>query len=447
MTVRVASSPQLTPLFETLYFAGSNNEWDAGSAEHSFERMADGTFYYTLNLATPGATVEYKITRGDWERVEGTLSGGYLANRTLVYNPGSTEEISIAGWEDLPGNHTVTPGVRIIDTRFAVPQLSRTRRIWIYLPPGYATSQEQYPVWYVHDGQNVFDAATSFAGEWRWDETMDASINGGCPEAIVVAIDNGGADRIHELTPWENAQYNAGGEGNQYLQFISNSLKPFIDAQFRTMPEREHTCIAGSSLGGLISAYAIIEFGNVFGKAAIFSPAFWFNDEELLNAVTDTDVSLEYRLFMIGGQNESNSMVTDMSSMRSGWIATGIPLEDILLTVDPNGQHTESSWAAQLPDAYEWVSECGQVSVPSLDIQPVLAYPNPFTDTFHVTLSDRTIIRSVSVRDSNGREIFTKDHLQQSLVQISLAHVVASSYSLVVTDTQGKTFSTTLIKR
>lgn len=447
MTVRITAAPQLTPLFETLFFVSDANNWDPGSTQHAFERTPEGNFEYTLTLPSPGETVAYKITRGDWQRVEGTASGTFLPNRTLVYTPGAVEEITIFGWEDLPGLHTASSGVRIIDSRFVIPQLNRTRRIWIYLPPGYNSSSQSYPVWYVHDGQNVFDAATSFAGEWRLDETLDEAIENGCPGTIVVAIDNGGANRINELAPWENTQYDAGGEGDEYLQFITSTLKPFVDANFRTQPEREFTTIGGSSLGGLISAYALIEFGSFFGNAAIFSPAFWFNETPLLNAVPETDTSLEYSIFLIGGQNESSGMVTDMTAMRNAWIAAGIPVEDILLTVDPAGQHNEASWSTQAPEAYQWLSACGTVSVPTLDVQQVLAFPNPFSDTFQVALPNRTTIRSISIRDTAGREVYSKDHLNQAVISISLPQIVASGYSLVVTDINGKTVSTTLIKQ
>jgi metallo-beta-lactamase class B len=144
---------------------------------------------------------------------------------------------------------TATASVSILDTAFAMPQLERTRRIWLYLPPGYAASTRRYPVLYMHDGQNLFDAATSFAGEWGVDETLDSLHALGDPGVIVVGIDNGRMKRMDEYTPWHNTRY-GGGEGDAYVDFLTQTLKPYVDAHYRTLAERVHTGVAGSSMGG-----------------------------------------------------------------------------------------------------------------------------------------------------------------------------------------------------
>ena len=152
------------------------------------------------------------------------------------------------------------------------PQLNSERKIWVYLPIEYKTnSSKKYPVIYMHDGQNLFDQKTSYAGEWNIDETLD-SIRG---QVIIVGIENGGEKRIDELTPFKNEKY-GGGKAEAYLDFIVSTLKPKIDATYRTKTNAHNTCIMGSSLGGLVSFYAALKYPAIFGKVACFSPSFWF---------------------------------------------------------------------------------------------------------------------------------------------------------------------------
>jgi predicted alpha/beta superfamily hydrolase len=170
--------------------------------------------------------------------------------------------------------HTVSKNVTVIDTAFFIPQLKRTRRVWIYLPESYNASRlKKYPVLYMHDGQNVFDEATSFAGEWGVDEALD-SLTEKTKECIVVAVDNGGDKRMNEYNPYDHKKFGK-GEGDKYVDFLVKTLKPFIDKKYRTLKDRPNTFIAGSSMGGLISLYAVLKYPKIFGGAGVFSPAFW----------------------------------------------------------------------------------------------------------------------------------------------------------------------------
>ena len=126
----------------------------------------------------------------------------------------------------------------ILSDAFDMPQLGRARRVWLYLPPDYESNPERrYPVLYMHDGQNVFDEATSYAGEWGVDETLDAMHAAGELSVIVVAVDHGVERRFDEYSPWNNAQY-GGGEGDEYVDFLVETLKPYVDAHYRTLPDR-----------------------------------------------------------------------------------------------------------------------------------------------------------------------------------------------------------------
>jgi len=132
-------------------------------------------------------------------------------------------------------HHTINGNVKIAQGVYS-PQLRNQRDIIVYLPPSYADSQRRYPVLYMHDGQNLFDAATSFSGEWHIDEIMETLSREDGLEAIIIAIPNMGVDRLNEYSPFRDDKH-GGGNGNKYLHFLTDTLKPIIDRDFRTRPE------------------------------------------------------------------------------------------------------------------------------------------------------------------------------------------------------------------
>jgi metallo-beta-lactamase class B len=226
----------------------------------------------------------FKFTRGDWGKVESTAKGANVANHSIQLISDTSLSFTIAGWLDdfaVAKTHTVSSNVSILDTAFKMPQLNRSRRIWVYLPAPYKNSKKHYPVMYLQDGQNIFDDYTSAYGEWGVDECLDSLFTKGKRPCIVIGIDNGGETRMNEYNPYEFTWKDSSTsktftpEGDQYLSFISHTLKPFIDKHYRTLSSRENTIIAGSSMGGLIAYYALLKYPKVFGKAGIFSPAFW----------------------------------------------------------------------------------------------------------------------------------------------------------------------------
>lgn len=191
------------------------------------------------------------------------------------------------------------------------PQLKTHRKIWLYLPKNYETSTKKYPVIYMHDAQNLFDAKTSFAGEWNVDEKLD-SLNA---QVIVVGIENGGDKRLEELTPYKNEKY-GGGNADKYLEFIVNTLKPEIDKKYRTKTNAKNTTIMGSSLGGLVSFYAVIKYPDVFGKAGVFSPAFWINRKDINDYMANSK-KIKAKIYFLCGDSEGddNDMVNDLNHM------------------------------------------------------------------------------------------------------------------------------------
>ncbi|QED39078.1 alpha/beta hydrolase [Antarcticibacterium arcticum] len=231
-------------------------------------------------------------------------------------------------------------------------QLETEKNIWIYLPASYQSStQKNYPVLYLQDAQNLFDKSTSYAGEWRVDETLD-SLN---LDMIVVGIEHGNAKRIDELTPYAHPEHK-GGNADNYLNFITKTLKPYIDSQYRTKPAAASTFIGGSSLGGLFAFYSILKHPEIFSKAMVFSPSFWFSEEifTLARNINMEELS-STKIFFRAGHKESETMVPLMMQMRQILIDNGISMCDVNSKAVFEGTHSEKFWASQFPEAALWL--------------------------------------------------------------------------------------------
>lgn len=368
MTLRVTDVPQyFTPILDTLFVAGNFNGWASGDPAYQLMLQPDGSYTVTVDGAE-GDTLEYKFTRGDWARVETQSDGSFLSNRISFFAVGSTVDCVVADWDDTNGSHTINGTVLELDYNFFIPQYNRVRRIWIYLPPDYYTSTEHYPVVYMHDGQNVFDQASSFAGEWDADGTMQTLISGGHTKAIIVGVANGEGDRIAEYTPWAHPSY-GGGDGERYADFLVETLKPYIDAHYRTLPERENTVIGGSSLGGLISYYAALKYDSVFGKAFIFSPSFWYSDS--VNTFTNQfEKTYASKFYFMAGLYEDVDMVPDMEQIYSEMEAVGFTPAEYISVIRADGAHSEWFWKRELDEALLWLFE-DIVPLHADDLQPI----------------------------------------------------------------------------
>jgi predicted alpha/beta superfamily hydrolase len=355
----ITSLPAYHPVASDVFLAGSFNGWNPQHESFKFGRNENGKFILRVKLAS--GYYEYKITRGGWDKVECTAAGTDVPNRMVRVSGDTTLVIAVEGWKDffspVAGSRKSTAGknVRILDTAFAIPQLQRTRRIWIYLPQDYESSFRRYPVLYMHDGQNVFDDATSFTGEWGVDEGMDTMMR----KCIVVAIDNGGSRRLNEYCPYDFSltgiaavQMSGKGEGREYVDFLVQTLKPFIDKRYRTQPGRRHTFIAGSSMGGLISMYALLRYPQVFGGAGVFSPAFWVGPT-IFDDIKLRGKKVKGKIWFYAGGAESESMVPDTEKAYE--LMKKFPASEEKLVVVQEGRHNESQWRQQFPLFYQWI--------------------------------------------------------------------------------------------
>lgn len=251
--------------------------------------------------------------------------------------------------------HTATENVKIISEKFEIPQLKTTRRIWIYLPKDYETSHKKYEVMYLQDAQNLFDDATSYAGEWQVDETLNKIFEKTGKSLIVVGIDNGGEKRIEELSPYKNAKY-GGGNGDNYVKFIVETLKPFIDKNYRTKPQRKFTTIGGSSLGSLISVYAAVKYPETFGKVLAFSSAFWFNAKELNEFISSSKVNLkQQKYYFIQGKHEDEDMEEQTNRVIENLKSKNVKSKNIFLKIDEDGKHNEIYWRREFEGAVLWL--------------------------------------------------------------------------------------------
>ena len=231
------------------------------------------------------------------------------------------------------------------------PQLKTTEKIWLYLPKNYDATKKKYPVIYMHDAQNLFDATTSYVGEWNVDEKLD-SLNA---QVIVVGIEHGNDKRIDELTPYKNAKY-GGGNADNYLEFIVKTLKPEIDSKYRTKTNVRNTAIMGSSLGGLVSYYGILKYPKVFGKAGIFSPSFWFNRNEIVE-LTEKTPKLKTKIYFLCGDNEGDAdVIADLNKIED--LVSEKRCSCLHLTkktIVKGGQHNEKLWRDGFVNAYLWL--------------------------------------------------------------------------------------------
>ncbi len=248
--------------------------------------------------------------------------------------------------------HTALPNVTVLAAPFDMPGMGRQRRIRVYVPPGYATSNQRYGVLYMHDGQNLFDEFTSYAGEWGVDETMDELAKSGQLELIVVGIDNGAEKRMTELNPWDQPRFGK-GEGREYMSFVVNVIKPYIDQHYRTRPEREHTAVMGSSMGGLISHYAMQQYPKVFSKAGIFSPA--YSVGPAMFDLARQPLPADARLYFYMGGQEGVDMNADVKKMAALVAGTSVPKENVMLNIRVDAQHNESAWRAEFKQAVLWL--------------------------------------------------------------------------------------------
>jgi pimeloyl-ACP methyl ester carboxylesterase len=270
----------------------------------------------------------------------------------------------------------------------------------------------------MHDGQNLFDALTAFAGEWEVDETLNNLAADGHKVPIVVGIDNGGTNRLGEYTPWVNTQY-GGGDGEKYMQFIVETLKPYIDQHYRTLPDRDNTALMGSSLGGLISHFGALRYQDVFSKAGLISPSYWFSDS-IWSFTHQTGKQDDMRFYQLCGDNEGAGVTEDMQRMSDSLLSIGFPQDKIYNKIIPGGQHNETLWRETFAEAYLWLfgSFANSVNEPFVRSQ-MIVYPNPVNNLLTLPDAGKKAYDTVVITDIKGRQVKSFSHPKNNEIDVS----------------------------
>jgi predicted alpha/beta superfamily hydrolase len=440
VTFVIDSQPSNTPAGDNIYIAGSFNGWNPGDTNYMLHKNANGKWEITLDGFSNGYVIEYKFTRGDWPSGEKGANGEEIANRIFTFGNGETVSVTIENWADNPPEPPgVSENVMVMDENFYIPQLNRYRRIALYLPPDYATSDKNYPVLYMHDGQNLFDASLSFAGEWEVDDTLDELADQGYQVPIVVGIDNS-QYRTEEYLDFP------GGDGDAYVDFIVETLKPYIDSNYRTLSDRDNTGIMGSSFGGVISLYGALKYQNVFSKAGLFSPAYWAKTDVLNNYLIQTGFQHDIRFYQNAGEYEGQQYIDPMNDMENNLNIQGF--QNVSSKVISGGNHNEATWASDFEAAYLWlfnpvvnnVENAPEVGAISISPNPVRNVLNFTTDLKFGTARANISITSL---DGKGESIILKDANPRNKIDVSS---LAAGVYLIRLEVNGSAFAGRFVK-
>lgn len=309
------------------------------------------TWTKTLQLEQP-QSFEYKYTLGSWEREATDANAQALPNFNVNASTDTVLTNEVQYWlEKRPmAAETGITGTTKIHTNLPGNGIKR-RDLIVWLPPGYETSNKRYPVLYMHDGQNVFDPATSsFGKDWQIDETADSLIKAGAMQpAIIVGIYN---------TPDRSDEYTPGEKGNAYMDFVVNTAKPFIDKGYRTKRGRQHTFTGGSSAGGIISFMLAWEYPKVFSKAICMSPAFKIQHIDYVKEVQQYTGKKKDLFFYIdnGGIEMEERLQPGIDEMLAALKEKGYKEgKDFIWIKDKQAKHFETAWAKRMPVALKYI--------------------------------------------------------------------------------------------
>lgn len=375
----VATPPDgsATPAPE-IHCSMSIDNWPEGG--RPLRMIAPNLYEATLQLYA-GENIEYKFCREkSWRTVEKDANGAEITNRKLVLDAATPASMvvfhAVVRWADRepdaafaarfssldalaaaePAKSTRSGDIRV-HADFASPQLGNRRTLLVYLPRGYEKNMtERYPVLYMHDGNNVFDVVGSANNmEWGADESAERLIEQKAIQKIIIVAIYNTENRFKEYTPFVDKNY-GGGDGDKYLAFITETVKPYIDKTYRTQADREHTAICGSSLGGLISLYALQKYPDVFGAAGVVSPALWWSERQMLK-ILPADYKRPIRIWVDIGTGEGKTDGTPGRVVRAVDDARALVKlleekklkkgEEFAYEEIENGSHNERAWAAR----------------------------------------------------------------------------------------------------
>ncbi|MFT4665206.1 MAG: putative alpha/beta superfamily hydrolase [Polaribacter sp.] len=247
------------------------------------------------------------------------------------------------------------PIIKVIEEAYVIPQLGRERRIAALLPHNYYETDKNYPVLYLHDGQNLFDDNAPY-GNWGVDHSLAWMSEMGLPEVIIIAIDHGNVDRLREYAPFSNHRVGE-AEGALYLRFLLETLRPYVNKNFRVLTDGANTGIGGSSMGGLISLYAGLHRPEIFSKWMIFSPSLWIAPRIFEKSKLFTDVYFPTSLYLYAGGKESKEHLPNVLRLAKHLKRDDLKEQRFRMQVAVNreGTHSEHYWGQEFPRAVYWL--------------------------------------------------------------------------------------------
>ena len=337
-----------------VYIAGNFNHWLTQDKAFVMEKIGNGLYHYkfTHDFNYPEQLI-YKFTKGDWSEVEIDENGNRTLNRETGRHTGIQNE-HVSRWRKnwLPFKPNFLPQVVLLSDEFEIPQLNKTRKIWALLPHDYDSSTESYPVMYLQDAQNLFNEEADY-GNWEIDKKLAVMSEYKVGKIIIIAIEHAEEDRIKE--------YNVGktvlgkGQGKKYMQFLTETLKPFVDANFRTKTDRHNTGIGGSSMGALISIFSGLRYPSIYGKLMIFSPSLWVKPDMKIKVANQND--WDTKIYLYAGGDESETMISHVKNFKERLIASEFVKDkmEINLSINKEGKHNELYWSDEFPKAIEWL--------------------------------------------------------------------------------------------
>ncbi|WP_294324004.1 alpha/beta hydrolase-fold protein [uncultured Chryseobacterium sp.] len=339
-----------------IYLTGNFNRWNP--RDQRFRLSSEDSRHYSIEIddeLLPGL-IEYKFTKGGWENVELDRYGNITPNRKLLKSSGTASD-TVEKWRLNwgPFKEEYFPIAEIISEEFYIPQLDRYRKVWALLPYDYYTSDKSYPVLYLQDAQNLFNEGSDY-GNWEIDKKLSVLTEYGRGDVIIIAIEHGSEDRIKEYI-FDNDHVANGSEGKKYIRFITDTLKPYIDQNYRTKKDRENTGIGGSSLGALISIYSGFLYPEVYSKLLIFSPSLWVEPNNNFPTM-NFRVPFKTKIYLYGGGQEGSKMVKRIHLFEESlkrWEQNRLFDFEIRTSINPEGTHSEFYWSQEFPRAIEWL--------------------------------------------------------------------------------------------
>ncbi len=339
-----------------VYITGNFNGWNP--RDYRFRLKSADQRHYFIDIGDQWLPddIEYKFTKGGWENVELDAQGNITPNRRTMKASGRAQD-GVGKWRLNwgPFKKEYDPIAEVVSEEFYMPQLDRSRKVWVLLPYDYYVSDKSYPVLYLQDAQNLFNEGSNY-GNWEIDKKLSVLAEYGRGDVIVVAIEHGSEDRIREYI-FDNDHVANGSEGKKYIRFITDTLKPFVDQHYRTKSDRDNTGIGGSSLGALISIYSGFLYPEVYSKLLIFSPSLWVEPNNNFPVMNFRN-PFAMKIYLYGGEQEGSKMVKRLHIFEDylkEWDKKNFFDFELRTSINPEGTHSEFYWSQEFPRAIEWL--------------------------------------------------------------------------------------------